>query len=110
MVKVLAGQIPAQHQAQADRQALARADPDDARAAVAVGLQEVGGLGAEQRDIRLAGRRNGLGEAGLHVPQAGLRHLGIAGELVDEAAQHHRIGIGDRVLDGRVVRRPQLRP
>ena len=73
-------------------------------------FQEVGRLGAQQRDIRPRRWRNSLGEAGLHLPQAGLRHLGIAGELVDEAAQHHRIGIGDRVLDGRVVRRPQLRP
>ncbi len=110
VLQVLALQRAAHHEPQADREALARADADDAGAAVAVGFQELGAFAPQQRHVRFARRRGHVGKAGLHRPDAGSSHLGITGELVDEAAQDHGIRVCDRILDRRIVSRPQLRP
>ncbi len=81
-----------------------------ARAAVAVGFQERGALAPEQRHVRFGRRRGDVEVAGQHRLHARRRHFRIAGELVEQATQDHGIGMGDRVLDHRVVRCPQFRP
>ena len=81
-----------------------------ARAAVAVGFQERGALAPEQRHVRFGRRRGDVEVAGQHGLHARRRHFRIAGELVEQATQDHGIGMGDRVLDDRVVRCPQFRP
>ena len=110
VLEVLALQRLAEHQGQAGGKPVAGADVDAAGAAVAVGFEELDGLAAEQRDVGFGCGRGDVEVAGQHHLHAGSRHFRIAGELVEQAAQDHRIGVGDRVLDHRVVRSPQLRP
>ena len=84
---VLVGELEGARQAEAGRQPVLVADRDLAGTAIAVGLQELGALPAEQlRVVGIAGQR---GRRVVDV-QARSRHLVVAGELVQQPAQRLR--------------------
>ena len=109
MAQIVALHGSPEHQPQAGAEPFPRPDVDVARAAVAVGFQEIGPFAPEQRHIRVGRRHRDVEVAGQHRPGLRRRDLRIAGQLIQQAPQHHGVGMGDRVLDRRIVRRQQFR-
>ena len=102
---VLVGELEVVRQAQARRKALLGADRDLASSPVAVGLQELGALAPQERRVVVATRRRG---PRADDADARSRHLVVAGELVQQPAQHQEVGVGDGIFDDVIGRGEQL--
>ncbi len=96
-------------QAQALGQARLGAVADAAGAGVAIGLEEIDRLAPDHRDVLIGRRRHHLGTAELHPLHRHRLQRRIAGQLIEQAAQHHQVRMADGVHDHLVTRRAQFR-
>jgi hypothetical protein len=90
-------------------QAFNRADREVAGAAVPVRLEEIDRLGPDHVHIRRVRHRRDLDKPGRESPDGYRLQAFIAGELVENPAQHQGVGELDGVLDGRVAGLQQFR-
>ena len=68
-----------------------------------------GGLTAQQRDVSLVGDHHDVCKPAGSTVTARRRGLLVARELVEQAAEHHRVGVGDGALDLFVAERDRRR-
>ncbi len=112
-VPFLFGNVLAGGQRQAVLQALPGAEIGDCRTRLAVGLEPGEGLVPEQRHIAFARHhadtaRRAIGTAFAHRRGFGREYRLVAGQLIEQPAQYHRIGIAQGILDRFVAGRLQF--
>ena len=107
-VELLLGDLMTSGEREARAKACSWAELDPAGAAVAVLLEERRGLGPQRVSVRLvrhvAPGPELRGRPGLHVDD-----VSIARQLVEQPPEDHRLGMANRVLDGRITGRQQFR-
>ncbi len=99
-----------QGEAQAHRKPLLGADAERSGARGAIPVEEVDRLAAQHRDVLLAGNLHRRLKARRIDRDAGRGDLLVAGQLVQETSEHHRLGVLEGQRDLFPTRVEKLRP